>query len=57
MIQRIQRLAAVPADAGKVRCQTVLADWLKHGHSEERLRALAKADAVPLEPPPERKGR
>jgi hypothetical protein len=32
------------------RRRAVLTDWLKYGHAEHELRALAKESGIPLEP-------
>lgn len=49
LIQSILKLQR-PQDERKQRARAVLDDWMKHGHSEAELRALAKSPAPPVEP-------
>lgn len=48
----IQQIGALPIPASEAtkRRKAVLKDWCQYGHSETELRALAKAEALPLEP-------
>lgn len=57
LIWRIQKLGRGATET-KARCQTVLADWMRlGGHAENEIRSLAKQKAMPIKPPPEKKGR
>ena len=49
LIKQLGRLQ-IAASVCTARRRAVLADWLKYGHSETELRALAKAPELPLEP-------
>lgn len=42
LIQKMQRLYQLTAEQRRDRCREVLADWLRQGHDEQQLRALAK---------------
>lgn len=44
-----------PAET-QARCHVVLADWMRlGGHAESEIRRLAKQEAMPIKPPPEKK--
>ena len=45
LIQKFQRLYQLTAEQRRDRCRQALADWMAQGHSEQQLRALAKATA------------
>lgn len=50
LIQKMQRLYQLTAQQRSDRCRQVLADWLRQGHDEHQLRALAKGGwAVAIE--------
>jgi hypothetical protein len=49
LIQSIKRLESPTKEERSARCKAVLADWLKYGHSEEEIRALADAKEPALE--------
>lgn len=45
LIQKFQRLYQLTVEQRRDRCRQALADWMAQGHSEQELRALAKATA------------
>ena len=49
-IQWIQRRRELTRDAKRAQCRRVLERWLRHGHSEAELRALAKSPTWAVEP-------
>ena len=49
LIQSILKLQS-PQDERKQRARAVLNDWMKHGHNELQLRALAKLPTPPVAP-------
>jgi len=55
LIQALGRLPR-PKDEIVSRRRAVLADWVAHGHAEDKLRELAKG-ALAFAPEPERRGR
>lgn len=48
----IKALGRLPRPREEItsRRRSVLADWIAHGHSEAEIRALVRADALPLAP-------